>query len=268
VSWKVLGGLLLLVSFAQAETLEDAVGSYLALDGDNARRYVHAAESDGEWTKLTGVLGITVTDGNSDTITVAVAFLAEREWSVWKLGVGAAVIYAESSGVETASEWIFTERLDRKLNEKSSIFQMLFAEHDEQELLRIRLRLTFGYTRRLVDKEKFWLEADVGGGVLYEEFRNPDTDETEGIAQIGVRWEWKLTDKLLYKQAIQVYPSLSNGGEFQLLWVSEFTTPISDRWNLSLAIIDTYDSEPPAGNKSNDLKVILSLTVDFAKKEK
>jgi len=252
---------------AAAETLEQAVDRYVDSTDAESRDFVKAAEGDASpWTTLKMGFGATFTDGNSDTVTVSFTGNAVREWGKWKLSLGAAAIYAESSGVQSASEWIFTERLDRKLDDVSSIFQALYLEHDEQEKLRVRMRLTVGYTRRVITKEKFWLEIDLGGGILYEEFRNPDVDDIEGIAQIGIRWEWQITDSLLYKQTIQIYPNLSDGGEFQLLWISELSTPVSDRWVLVLTLIDTYDSKPPVGLEENDIKVIIALTVDFTKK--
>jgi putative salt-induced outer membrane protein YdiY len=196
-------------------------------------------------------------------MTLTFTIDARREWELWKLFMGVRILYAESEDVESASEWIFLERLQRKLSERATIFQDLLVEHDEQEDLRYRIQFTLGYNRRLVKKEKFELWGNVGGGVLHEEFF--DESETEGIAQIGITFTWQITKNLKYEQILTFYPSLSEGGEFRMYWESVFTTPISDRFDLRLSIIDRYDSNPQPGIEENDLTIALSLAIKFTK---
>lgn len=284
---RILCALLAGAAFARAEdaereTARDAVRGYLASTpdielarprisdllplapvADGSRGYLSAAaETTSPWD-IRGALGFTLTDGNSDTIQLTVGADAKREWILWKLGMKLGILYGESDGDQTASEWIFLERLERKLSEKATIFQDLLLEHDEEEDLRYRIQLTLGYNRRLVKKETFELWGNVGGGVLYEEFF--DASETEAIAQLGIDFTWQITKQLKYTQVITFYPSLSEGGEYRLYWESVFTTPISDRFDLRLTILDRYDSNPQTGVEKNDLTIAISLAVKFTK---
>jgi putative salt-induced outer membrane protein YdiY len=222
-----------------------------------------AAEPTTKPWEITGALGFTLTDGNSDTVTLAVTADAKREWELWKLFMGLRILYAETDGTQSASEWIFLERLQRKLSERATIFQDFLGEHDEEEDLHYRLQLTFGYNRRLVKKEKFELWGNIGGGVLYEDFF--DESETEAIAQLGITFTWQITKNLKYEQILTFYPSLSEGGEFRMYWESTFTMPVSERVDLRLSIIDRYDSDPQAGIEENDLTIALSLAIKFTK---
>jgi putative salt-induced outer membrane protein YdiY len=250
--------LLFCAAVAQAETLEEAV-----------RGYVRAAEAEAEetgpWT-ITGSFGLTFTDGNSDTLTVAAGADGIREWDPWKLILKLRAIYSESEDVESANEEIFIERLERALSERSWIFQEFLAEHDEQEDLNYRLQLTVGYRRQLVKKERFNLFGEIGAGVLYEKFRT--MSETEAIAHLGIAFDWKITDNLLFTQVFTVYPSLSNGGEYRFISESVFTSPLSEKLDLRLAIIDKYDSDPVAGVEKNDIQIILALVINFTGKKK
>jgi putative salt-induced outer membrane protein YdiY len=222
-----------------------------------------AAEATTKPWEITGALGFTLTDGNSETITLAVTADAKREWELWKLFMGLRILYAETDGDQSASEWIFLERLERKLSERATIFQDFLAEHDEEEDLRYRLQLTLGYNRRLAKSEKFELWGNVGGGVLHEDFFNES--ETEAIAQLGITFTWQITKNLKYEQILTFYPSLSEGGEFRMYWESVFTTPVSDRFDLRLSIIDRYDSNPQPGIEENDLTIALTLAIKFTK---
>jgi len=247
---RLMCGLLMLAAVSSAETLEEAV------DG-----YVRAAEGAEKPWKVTGSLGITLTSGNSDTLTILVGGEGVKEFDPWKLILKVAAIYAESDSVETANEEIFKERLERALSEKAWLFQEFMLEHDELEDLSYRLQFTLGYKRLLVKKDKFTLYGEAGGGVLYEKFRT--TTETEGIAQLGINFEWQLTEQLLFTQVFTVYPSLSDGGEYRFVSESVFTTPIGKKLDLRFAIIDKFDSNPPAGVKENDLQVTLAIVIRF-----
>jgi len=278
--WRLLCALLAGTAIARAddargpETAQDAVRAVLAategvefaqprLSDGFPRGYLSAAaETTTPW-EITGALGFTLTDGNSDTIQLTVGAGAKREWTLWKLGMKLGILYGESDGDQTASEWLFLERLERKLSEVATIFQDLLLEHDEEEDLRYRIQFTLGYNRRLVKKETFELWGNVGGGVLHEEFF--DDSETEGIAQLGINFTWQITKQLKYAQVLTFYPSLSEGGEFRMYWESVFTTPISDRLDLRITILDRYDSNPQAGVEENDLTIAISLAIKFTK---
>ena len=241
----------------QAETLEQAVHGYLA-DSDAAK-----PEPQGKPWEITGGLGFAFTDGNSNTMTLAATLDALREWGHWKSKTVVRITYARSDSLETASEWILIERLERALSERASIFFDVWLEHDEFESLDYRIQPTAGYKRRLVKKENFELWGDVGGGFVHNEYRvNPDT---EAIGQLGIRFTWQITKNLNYEQVIMLYPSISQGGEGRLVFDAKFTTPISDRVDASLVITDQYTTNPPTGIKNNDVTVILSLAVRFTR---
>jgi putative salt-induced outer membrane protein YdiY len=228
------------------------------------RGYLSAAadETTKPW-EITGALGFTLTDGNSDTIQLTIGAEAKREWTKWKLGMKLGILYGETDGEQTSSEWIFLERLERKLSERATIFQDLLLEHDEEEDLRYRIQFTVGYNRRLVKKETFELWGQVGGGVLHEEFF--DDTQTEGVAQIGINFTWQITKALKYEQVLTFYPSLSESGEFRMYWESRFTTPLGERFDLRISIIDRYDSDPQPGIEENDLTIAIALAIRFTK---
>ena len=155
---RAIAALLLCTAFAQAETLHQAVN-----------RYIHAADEAGAqpdkpWV-ITGNLGVTVTDGNSETVTISIGIDATKEWDKLALYLKHRSIYAEDQNVQSANEHIFTERLEYALSEISWLTQNLLLEHDDEEKLKYRIILTVGYKRRLVKKENFELFGEVGGGI-------------------------------------------------------------------------------------------------------
>ncbi len=245
--------LALIASLAKAETLSDAIDTYIV---------AAAPGSSSPWT-VTGTLGLTLTEGNSETITLTFGIEAIKKFDPWTLKLKLNSIYAESQSVQTANEHIFVQRLERAIDEISALFQEFYLEHDDEENLNYRAQLTVGYMRRLMKKKDFEMWGEIGAGILHEEFRA--TDDTEGILQLGVNWVWKITEQLTYTQIITIYPSLSNGGEFRLYWESVFSTPISERLDMRLSIIDKYDSDAPVGVDDNDLIITLTIAIKFTK---
>lgn len=229
---------------------------------DAVHRFVAALDGGSPW-EASGSIGAAYATGNSETLTAAGGLKASKTWDPWTLKLQFDFFYGRSNGVEDKNEAIFQERLERQLTEKSWLFQDFLAEHDEQEELDYRLQLTLGYKRLLVKKEKFEMFGEIGGGVLHEEFRTGA--ETEAIAQLGVNWKWQVTDKLLYTQVFTVYPSLSEFGEYRVYSESIFTLPVSDRIDARLAIVDKYDSAPPAGVRENDLLITFGLQIKLTK---
>lgn len=253
---RTLMSLALLASLASAENLKQAVDGYLkAADRAGSEPWV-----------VTGSFGFALTDGNSRTLTVTAGIDGKKVWDPWTLTLNLTSLYAEDSGDQSANEHIITEKLARKLDEKSSIFQLFSIEHDDEENLHYRLLFTLGYERQLVKKDNYDLKGDIGGGVLHEDYR--DNNNTEGIAQIGFTIVWDITKQLKYEGRLVFFPSLSEGGEFRMLFANKFTTPVSDRTDLELVIVDKFNSNAPVGVKENDLLVVLTLKVSFTKPKK
>jgi putative salt-induced outer membrane protein YdiY len=251
---RILMSLALVASLASAENLKQAVHGYL-----------NAVESTQPWI-VTGIFGLSLTDGNSDTLSVTTGIDASKKWDPWTLVLQAKSLYAENAGVESASEHIFSEKLSRALSEKASLWQMFVLENDSQEDLSFRILFTVGYERQLVKKEGYSLAVDVGGGVLHEEYHA--TNSTEGIAQIGFTVVWQITKNLKYEGRFVFWPSLSEGGEFRAMFLNTFTMPVNDRIDMRLEINDKYNSDPQGGNQENDLHVLLALTVKFTQDQK
>ena len=240
---------------AEAETRDEAVDWYFAETDSKAKPW-----------KIEGGLGLTFKDGNTDLFNFAGRALLEKRWIEHLLRFTAQSIYSEENDIETASEHILVERYEYYLSEKHRIWQQLWLETDSQESLSLRFVLTGGYGYRFVKTDTFVLWGEVGAGWESETFYG-GADKDEAILQFNVEWTWQITKTLKYEQHIQIWPSLSEGGEYKIIWDSKFTMPISDRWSFALIIQDKYDSDPEPGNEENDLTVIFTLTFDFTKKE-
>jgi len=263
---RIFTGLAILaaLSFADDRTgTEDAIDSYL----DEAGTEQYLAQADDEaakerWVGKVG-LGFTYTDGTTKVLTLAYNAEAKREWDKWIVNLVLTGIFSETDNVESANEHILFGRGDYKLDDKSSIYASLMLEHDSQENISLRIRLVVGYSRKLVKKDNFELSGDIGVGILNEDFMGIIPTKTEAIAVIAVRWKWQITKTVLYEQIISLDPSLSNGGEWRLTWISNFSMPVAKNLKFVLNIRDTYNTQPAPGTTHNQLVVAILLSYDF-----
>ena len=263
IGFLILG---LFAGVAHAETVDEAVDTYLEVDA--ADYLAQAAAEKSPWD-IKGAFGFTYRDGNTNVTNLALMINVDRavgEKGLLKMYLQG--LYTETESVETGNEWIFVQRYEHSIDEKSRLWQQLWLETDSQESLALRWVLSLGYGYRLVKTadEKFVMWGEIGAGYRSDNFYG-GADEGEAILQINIDWDWKITKTLTYKQLIQYWPSLSNGGEFLLVWNSTFSLPISDAWSFELIVQDKYNSQPVAGNKENDFAIILSLSFDFTKKK-
>jgi len=251
---------------ARAETLDEAVDGYLDVAAEDV--FAQAAPKESPWD-IKGNLGLTYRDGNTNILNFAMLLDVRR--SVGEKGLLSFILqglYSQDDNVETGSEWILVQRYEHSLNEKSRLWQQLWLETDSQESLALRWVLSAGYGYRLVKTadDKFVMWGELGAGYRSDNFYGGE-DEGEAILQINVDWVWKITKTLTYKQVIQFWPSLSNGGEFLLVWNSTFSLPISEKWSFELIVQDKYNSQPVEGNEENDFAILLTLSFDFTKKK-
>lgn len=263
---RVFTGLALLAAAVCADDIgrEAAIESYLADADDHTYMAPGLDDKDAmreRWVGDAG-LGFSLTRATQDSVNLSYNVETKRIVKKWTFHILFTGVYAEQDNLESANEHILVGRADYELDAKSSVFVSLLLEYDAQEALSLRVRPLAGYSRQLTDKAKFKLWGDAAAGLRYENFFGNIPTETQGIAMLGVRWIWQLTDKVLYEQVIQIEPSLSNFGEYRFIWISKFTVPIAERFKLNVIIRDTYNSQavPPTKKNQFIMSIVLAYT--------
>ena len=87
------------VSWADAD-LDHEIEQFLAQEP--------APKAEKPWD-ISAFFGLTITSGNSDTMTITGGFDATRDYFDWKLTLKERSIYSENEGVQSANRHIFTE---------------------------------------------------------------------------------------------------------------------------------------------------------------
>jgi len=252
---RIAAGLLALASLGLAETLEEDVQHCLATSDAEA--------TEKKIWKHKAVLGFGLQQGNSDTLNASFEWISNYEKGDWKGEFIFRFNYGEQNGDENVNDQLLAAMFERKLNEKASLFILIGGEHDEPALLTLRLVGTAGYKRILVKKENFTLDAELGAGVRYEDFRNQISSSTDPVAHLALGWIWKITKQLTYTQTFLYLPALASDFTYNFRSVSRLETPVGDKWKVELRIIFKYNSSATAPTQPDDLQVNLGLIAEF-----
>jgi hypothetical protein len=135
-------------------------------------------------------------------------------------------------------------------------------QYDEFQPWEQRAGLYAGPGYRLFEGEPFAMKVRTGAGANYE---FADSEWTMELL-FGEELVWKIDDRSKLTHALEVFPDLSELGEFRVVFRVDYEIALSPKGDLkgTAGIRDEYDSYiEPSGTSTNDLKVYAGVKVDF-----
>jgi putative salt-induced outer membrane protein YdiY len=218
------------------------------------------AQSTNKWEKSASA-GLTLTKGNSDTLTVTADILAARKWSQEELNLGASLSYGENTGVknnETARAFgqfnhLFTERFYGYLRGE--------ALHDAVADVEYRVTLSPGVGYYFIKNETTRLSGEVGPGMVIE--KQGRTEKTYFTARLAEKFDHKLSDRARIWQSVEFLPQIDDLNNYIINAEVGVESAITKKLSLRVYAQDTYDREPAPGRKQNDIKLVSALAWKF-----
>ncbi len=206
-------------------------------------------------------LGALFTDGNTDRMGGNLALTVIRETPDDKFTGKATVTYAEEDDVKSADEQFLSLREDFKF-EPWYVFAVLSFERDPFEDIDLRAIFSPGAGRNIAKSETFTADIEIGPALTYNDYRSRDSEYAAEL-RLGFKAEWKVFGTARITEDLQIYPSLSDTGEFRLVSETAFEQPLGGSWFMKISLIDRYNSDVADGIEENDLELRLSLVYDF-----
>jgi len=80
---------------------------------------------------------------------------------------------------------------------------------------------------------------------------------------IGEDLALKLSDRVLLKERFQLFPNVTETGEYRHTFDSSLTTKLTSWMTWNVTASNRYISNPPAGSKNNDLLLTTGIGVSF-----
>jgi len=175
-------------------------------------------EPKGPWSGSFGA-GYLASSGNTDDSSVTVAFALNYDKAVWHHALNGRFFGASSQ--EPVTNESFTTSESYQAGWKSSYD---FSEHNYTfgQINWIKDRFsgfpeqtfaTAGYGRRLLETEKFVLNAEIGGGYSKQKVRIDEfvTERQDGgVITAGGDFAWKISDNATFEQVLAIFSTSDN----------------------------------------------------------
>jgi putative salt-induced outer membrane protein YdiY len=215
--------------------------------------------------------GLAEASGNSNATTFNTSAGVGRTAGKNKISFYFSQVYATQSTTqpygETANRVGGGLRVDRDVSGKLFVFGT--NDYDYDKFLGLDLRAVIGgglgYHAWKSDRG----HLDFGGGVVYDHEKY-STGEIRNSAEALATEEFgiKLLSRLNIVQRLQLYPNMTNTGQFRLNFDAIASMPIYKFLEWSFGLNDRYQTDPLPGRKGNDILFTTGVRVSFDQTKK
>ena len=215
------------------------------------------------WTGSAGA-GLALTQGNSDTSNVNLAYEVKRDTGSNILFKSTGLfIRGESEGALTTNRLAFDGRVDRKLSDRTSIFGQVQYLRDSFKEIDYLVSPTVGISRGLVKNDRTELGVDAGVGVVWE--KNPGVDVgTSGAITAGQNLKHKLTKTAEFTEKVAALWKTDDFDDALYVFGVGLAASVTSATQLKVELLDTYKNKPPSANVvKNDVAVLVSFVYKF-----
>ena len=233
-----------------------------------------ATPNDGWTTALNA--GLTMTDGNSETMAANVGLATEGE----KDGLGSVIAgadfnYGESTvsstatdpatgeSVVTETEETTVENAKAFVNVKKTLSPKTFAYvdgsvlYDDVALIDYRATLGPGLGFYLLKNDKRQLSLEAGPSYVWEKVDGASNDYL--ALRFAERYSCQATKTAKLVQSLEYLPEAEDFDNYLLTAEIGVEAAMNDHLSLRVVLQDKYDSTPAAGAERNDLSLIAGL---------
>lgn len=214
--------------------------------------------------KNTASVGLTLTDGNSDTMVANGSLVSEGE----KEGLGSVRASIEGNYGEQTKDGEKDPTLNNvkaAANAKKTISERWFGSmdgsvlHDQIADIRYRATLGPGVGVYLLKTPKTAFSLEVGPSYLWEKVGDVRDDYLVG--RVAERIDHAMSDTAKIWQSAEYLPKTENFSDFLLNAEAGVSAAINTRMDLRMVLQNKHDSTPAEGLERNDLTLITGIGV-------
>jgi len=218
--------------------------------------------------------GLSLTRGNSATLTYTLSGKAARVTDKDKISVYTTAIYATDSTTPpshtTAHAIRGGIRGDFNISQKVFVFGFTDFEYDEFQHLDLRNVLGGGFGYHVIKTANTQFDV-FGGGAFEQEYfsaippSTPALTRKSGEGVIGESLNSKLNARTTLSETFSFYPNLSDTGNYRFTFDLTSATKLKTWLSWQATYSDRYLSNPLPGLKTNDLLLSTGLRLTFGK---
>lgn len=208
--------------------------------------------------------GIALTQGNSDTSNVNLAYEVKRETgSRWVFKSTGLFLRGESEGELITNRLAFNAREEWKWSERTSLFGQLQYMRDTFKEIDYLVSPNVGVNRYLIKDDRTELGVDAGIGAVWE--KNPGLDvRTSGALTAGQSFQHKLTATTTLTEKVAALWKMSDLADALYVITVGIATNVTDTIQMKAELLDTYKNKPAGVTVvKNDVAFVLSFVYKF-----
>ncbi|HQR31686.1 MAG TPA: DUF481 domain-containing protein [Blastocatellia bacterium] len=210
--------------------------------------------------------GYSLTTGNTRTNTLALGSNLSRQTKRDKTTLYAAYINAKNKNkgvTETTANAIRGGgRYEVNLSSRVTTFGFADFEYNQIQLLDLRSVLGGGFGYYAMKNSRAQLQV-FGGGAYNRENFSTGVKRNSGEMFVGEDFALKVSDRVLLKERFQLFPNMTERGEFRHTFDSSLITKLTGWMTWNVTASNRYISNPPTGSKNNDLLLTTGIGVSF-----
>lgn len=200
--------------------------------------------------------------GNTRKNSLSVAGDAARKFGNNRFSLRFQFNYADEGGTIDTRNTYGALKYDNFLTEQAYWYLGVELLNDKFRDLNLRTAVGPGVGYQVWDEKRRSLFFE-GGLAYFAEDRKTTADRSWVTARLAGDLRYRLLEALTLSERLVFYPSLEQGGEFQLRNEAGLATPLAQNWDLKLSHILEYDSDPQPGVKGTDATSLLGLQYQF-----
>ena len=238
------------------------IGTGLALAQEKAASASTAPPPKNPW-ETTAAAGFTLTSGNSETMLATLSLDTKRKWERNEAALGVTGAYGEDHDVRNTEYVNAFAQHNRLFTDR--FYAGLRADFNYDGIADLSYRVTLspllGYY--LIKATNTTLAVEAGPSVVFEKYQSKDEDTYMGV-RFGERFEQKISATTKFWQSASYVPQVDKWTEKYIITAEAgIDTAITKKWSLRVVVQDVYDSQPAAGRKNNDVRLIAGTAYKF-----
>ena len=237
-----------------------AAGVGLACASLNLAQAEDQPEDKTAW-KTSASTGVTLTRGNSETLLFHADATTEKKWSMNELSFGINGTYGENDGTKNAESFGAFGQYNRLFSERLLGYFRADGLHDAVADVEYRVALSPGVGYYFVKSDRLQIRGEVGPGVVFEKLGS--TESAYYTLRVAENLQYKINDRARLWQSIEFLPKVDKFSNYVLSSEIGVETDITKKLSLRVFAQDTYRSDPAAGRKQNDLKLVAGVGYKF-----
>lgn len=229
---------------------------------------VHAEDAPADHkikTSLNG--GLTLTDGNSETMQGNVSLVAEGEKApLGSMRTGAEFLYGEAKTKDGEKENTISNvkvfgNVKKTLTDRTFVYLDADFFHDDIASISYRVTAGPGAGYYFLKSDALKLSVEAGPSYLVEKVDGVDGDHL--VLRLADRLEWQCSDTAKMWQSAEFLPQVDDVDNYLLHAEVGAEAAMTSRVSLRLVLQDRYNSRPADGKKHNDLTLIAGVGISL-----